>query len=558
MAEQTNSLIARKRRNSWKRATWGVLFWATVGASLVSAAPPGWNQTWADEFEGTTVDTTKWDPILWTTPFNNEQQAYHPSRVTVSDGNLVLTADDANFGGKSYTSGKVESKYTQQYGRWEIRAKLPGTQGTWPAIWLLPDTSVYPWPSQGEIDIMENRGHQPELTSSAYHWGPNFQTRQFTFEEQEATNGGQAENYHDEFHTYAVEWDATKLRFFVDDVHYQTISNARTGGFLGRQSAPVETVLNVAVGGDFLGGEQPNGSSVWPQQMLIDYVRIYERDASPPPVVFRNGSFEEQGGSLAGWSTFGNVLPNVQTHHEAPALNGSETLKIFGQFNDGLNFSGVQQGISVSAGDSISATASALVRADDAIAGENVAAMQFDFYSEWGAVFGSAGYLGSSSWTVIADAATTQDQWVSHEISATVPADTVEARVVLAFVQPANDGGAIHIDDVSFINNSLELNADADSDGDVDGADFLSWQRGLTLNDGTSVADGDFNFDGVVDAGDLSVWETSYVESSTVSAAVVPEPSSLVLMMGAMFVFFSPDRSFRKWATERKRERYHW
>ncbi|MEO2049397.1 MAG: glycoside hydrolase family 16 protein [Pirellulales bacterium] len=515
----------------WVRVLF-VLWYVLVGSSIIYAAPAGWNATWSDEFDGTQLDTSKWDPILWTTPFNNEQQAYHPSRATVSGGNLVLTADDANFGGKSFTSGKVESKFEQQHGRWEVRAKLPGTQGTWPAIWLLPDTAQYPWPSQGEIDILENRGNQPELTSSAFHWGPDFFGRQFVFAEQQATNGGQAENHHDDFHTYAVEWSASRLRFFVDDVHYYTISNANTGGFLGNQTAPMELNLNVAVGGDFLGGAQPNESSVWPQQMLVDYVRVYERDTAPPPVVFRNGNFEKQDGSLADWSTFGNTIPNVQSHSEA-VLDGDSALKLFGQFSGGTNSSGVEQGISVSPGDSISASASAYVRSDDSISGTNNRVdLKFDYYSDFGGTYESSDYLSSTTIT-IANGITNNDQWLDHVLAEVVPAGAVEARLAVVFVQPDNQTGAVHIDAIQFVNLDLEFNADADNDGDVDGADFLYWQRGFGQNDGTSVVVGDFNFDGQVVGDDRDVWETQFGEGGLplTSAATVPEPTSVLLMI---------------------------
>ncbi len=524
------------------------------------AAPAGWNLTFSDEFDGTEVDTAKWDPITWINPHNNELQAYHPSRVTVSDGNLVLTADDNKIdfsvngvqNRKNFSSGKVESKFTQQYGRWEIRAKLPGTQGTWPAIWLLPDTDVYSWPSQGEIDILENRGNEPNLTSSAFHWGPDFFGRQFRFDEHQATNGGEMENFHDEFHTYAVEWDTTKLRFFVDGVNHYTLTNAETangfypGGFLSQQTAPMELNLNVAVGGDFL--PNPNGSSVWPQQMLIDYVRVYERDENPPPVVFQNGSFEAHGGSFASWRDFGNSILNVQTHHEASALDGTETLKLYGEFQPGTTASGVQQGISVSAGDSISATASALVRAEDDLVGENVVVMTVDYYSEFGGEFGSSSYLGSTSSPVeLANASTANDVWVPHTLTDTVPAGAVEARLALVFVQPGLDGGAVHIDNVSFTNLDLELNADANNDNKVDGADFLAWQKGLGQDDGTSVAIGDFNYDGVVDGEDLAVWKTQ-ANPGQLAALIhqIPEPSTfallLVLLLGrsALYPTFLP------------------
>lgn len=235
-----------------------LLITSLVSASslTVHADPAGWDLTWSDEFDGTSLDISKWDPIYWNTPHNNEQQAYRPDRATVSGGNLVLTADHANNGGKDYTSGKVESKIANQYGRWEIRAKLPGTQGTWPAIWLLPDTNTYPWPTQGEIDILENRGNQPNLTSSAFHYGNQWPQNQFRYNEQITSKLGQLDNYHDEFHTYAVEWDSGKIRFFVDDVNYYTLYDQDVGGYISNQ-APMEVNLNVAVGGDFLGVLNP-------------------------------------------------------------------------------------------------------------------------------------------------------------------------------------------------------------------------------------------------------------------------------------------------------------
>lgn len=511
-----------------------VLAAATFGAHLAQAAPPGWIPTFSDEFEGSTLDTTKWDPILWLTPFNNERQAYHPSRVTVAGGNLVLTADDTPLGGKSYTSGKVESKFTQQYGRWEVRAKLPGTQGTWPAIWLLPDTTMYGWPTQGEIDVLENRGNQPHLTSSAYHYGPNVAGHKYQFLEQQTSVGGQLDDYHDDFHVYAVEWDADRLRFFVDDVNYYTIFNADVGGFLASQSAPMETVLNVAVGGDFLGGEQPNGSSDWPQQMLVDYVRVYERDPNAPPRVFRNTGFEADGGGLGSWSTFGvnaNGNPNVLVHDET-LLAGDHALKLFGQFNNRENYSGVLQGITVSEGDRVEANVSTFVRSADSIAGtSNQALLKIEYYSKLGGQYGSADMI-SEVIEVLADGSTAQDQWLEHNVSGVAPAGAVEARLVLFFRQPANEGGAVHFDEVEFRNLDLPTPADADGNGQVEGADFLSWQRGAGTSQSGLPADGDFDFNQAVDDGDLTLWQQQYGAATT--AVVVAEPVSAALAAAAL------------------------
>jgi hypothetical protein len=365
---------------------------------------------------------------------------------------------------------------------------------------LLPETDDHPWPSQGEIDIIENRGHQPHLTSSAFHWGPHFEGRKFLTAELMATQGGQPANYHQAFHTYAVEWDATKLRFFVDDVHYHTVTNEQTktkaypDGFLATQTAAMEVNLNVAVGGSFLGDEQPNGSSEWPQQMLVDYVRVFERDANPPPARFQNGSFESPegapGGSLAGWSTFGNVQPNIQTGHEVAAREGKQTLKLFGQFSGSENYSGVSQGISVTAGDTLSASASALVPSVDDLVGANSVVLKFDYFSDFGGLFDSSSYLGSSAPVVVADAATVNDAWLDFQLTDTAPAEAVEARLVLVFIQPSGEGGSAHIDQVRFENLDLQKNAGDDKDGE--GASFSSGQQDVSPSVRVTVATDDY------------------------------------------------------------------
>ena len=429
----------------------------------VHATPPGWKLVWSDEFEGSELDKSKWDAIDWKTPYNQELQAYHPSRVTVEGGNLVLTADDADYGGKSYTSGKVESRWRQQFGRWEVRAKLPGTHGTWPAIWLLPDPTKHPWPSQGEIDIMENSGHQPHLTSSAYHYGPHHSAREFKTKEQKTFNLGKLENYHDEFHTYAVEWDKDKLKFFVDDVLYYTIHDADVGGFLSSQTAPAETLINVAVGGFFVEEAPPNETSVWPQKLLVDYVRVYEREENPPPRILINGGFETNDGSLAGWSTFGNNLddkPNVQVPKD-PTSSTNAVLMLSGQSNDKENSSGVSQGISVSPGDSISASLRAYVPAAHTITGTaNRLEMSFDYFKVEGGKPASTDFLSSKVIT-IADRNSNNDQWLEHSLTDTVPANAVEARLKLSFVQPNNEQGAVYLDDIRFKNLDLKVVVDA-------------------------------------------------------------------------------------------------
>ncbi len=420
-------------------------------SQVVKAAPPplpGWQVSWFDEFDGNQVNGGLWDVVFSTNPTNNSRQAYLPNQVSVGGGNLVITASNQPYAGLPYRSGQVTSKNQQQYGRWEVRAKLPTSRGMWPAIWLLPEVSQYAWPSQGEIDFMENRGDEPHMTSSAFHWGTNPPySHDFVYSDQKAVHGGALQNYHNSFHTYAVEWEPSQIRFYVDDVHHFTVYDADTGGFLGQQSAGMELVLNTAVGGDFL--DDPDGTTVWPQQFLIDYVHVYEPAATPAPMTFTNGDFEAHNGTLAGWSTFGNRIPNVQTNVEA-VRSGSSSLKLFGQFNGAQNFSGVTQGITVAPGDELRAIARSFVRAADSIAGtNNELALKIDFYNTRHGEFGTAAYIGSQQ-MVLANGASPNQQWLEGELRATAPNGAVEARMALVFRQTNGAGGAVHVDDVLF------------------------------------------------------------------------------------------------------------
>jgi beta-glucanase (GH16 family) len=178
--------------------------------------------------------------------------------------------------GKPYRSARLESWEAFGPGRFEARIDLPTTQGMWPAFWLFPNSPSIPWPTGGEIDILENRGRQPFLVSSAYHWqtnpGPCCGQHQYVFEEYTATVDGEQVNFHEGFHTYAVEWDATLLRFYVDGVLHYTVNETANRPIFETQK---NIILNLAVGGDF--GGNPDGTTVFPQQMDIDYVRVWQR-----------------------------------------------------------------------------------------------------------------------------------------------------------------------------------------------------------------------------------------------------------------------------------------
>jgi beta-glucanase (GH16 family) len=508
-----------------------LLGFSIAGVARAQTAHVGWTPVWNDEFEGATLDPAKWEPETTTNPANNERQAYIPQQVSVAGGNMVITSENIPYGGKQYRSGRVHSEYAQRHGRWEIRADLPTSRGMWPAIWLLPDAS---WPSQGEIDIMENRGTQTGLTSSAYHFGTNPPYfHDYRYGEQTTAKFGVSQNYHTGFHTYAVEWDAKKLRFFVDDVHYLTLYDADMGGYLGRQTAPMRTILNTAVGGDFLGALQPNSSTVWPQQFLIDYVRVFNKNGDV--IRLRNGDFDENGGSLAGWTTFGNRLNtnNVSVHNEA-IDTGPAALKLFGQANGNTNYSGVSQGITVAGGQEVRATAESFIRSQDSIAGTgNTVQMKIEFYSDFGGKYGTSDMLLETAIT-IADATSPNNAWRPHDLSAVAPAGAVEARLAFVFSQPAaGGGGAVHIDDVMFRNLALPDVADANGDGKVDGVDFLRWQRQVGSVSAQGPTDGDFNFDGQIDGADLQAWTEQFGAGATGANLAVAEPSSAVAAMMA-------------------------
>ncbi len=503
-----------------------------LGSTSAFAAPDSWTQVWSDEFDGSAVNATNWRNMLWTTPHNNERQAYVPQQAAVANGLLTITATNQPYGNKSYRSARLESNYAKQFGRWEIRAKLPSTKGTWPAIWLLPNVTQEPWPSQGEIDILENRGQQPNLTSSAFHHGPNWQNHQYVSSEHTQARFGEPVDFHDGFHTYAVEWDAEKLRFFVDDINWYTVHDADVGGTIS-QDAPMETVLNVAVGGNFFGedpNQQPDGTSVWPQTMQVDYVRVFDRN-NAVPITMTNGDFETNDGSLAAWSTFGNrpETNNVSIHNEA--AHGDASLKLFGQFPQPVasNTSGISQGITVEAGDEVRADVSRFIRSQDSIVGTaNHVRMRIEFYDEFGGKADTAAMLQRTNLT-IANGSSANDAWQDFDLSAVAPANAVEARLAFVFTQNSNAGGAVHLDDVNFMNLSLAAGADFNLDGSVNGEDLAMWQDGYGTNNAER-EDGDADGDGDVDGRDFLAWQrqaTPPESLNNVEALAVPEPAAL-------------------------------
>ena len=258
---------------------------------------PAWEMVWSDEFDGETLDAGKWSPNIWPArKVNDEDQTYTPreKNLRVENGNLVIEAHKEDYEGANYTSGRVHSdgKGDFLYGRFEARAKLPRGKGTWAAIWMLPSdpfkyattceegedwqgsSTCNAWPNSGEIDIMEHVGYQMghihgTVHNEAYYW--------LKWEQRKGRI--LLDDVDTAFHVYALEWTPERIDVFVDDSHYFTYVNENTGWQVWPYDQPFHVILNLAVGGGW--GRAGGGidDTVFPQRMLVDYVRVYQRAA---------------------------------------------------------------------------------------------------------------------------------------------------------------------------------------------------------------------------------------------------------------------------------------
>jgi beta-glucanase (GH16 family) len=254
-----------------------------------SSTIPGWTLVWSDEFnlpDGSSPDASKWNLVTAGNGFGNEElESYtnRPQNAEIQNGNLVITALKESYTGADmvshdYTSARLNSsnKFAQAYGRFEARIKIPYGQGMWPAFWLLgSDLSTKAWPTCGEIDIMENIGREPSAVHGTIH-GPGYSGGKgigspFSFPD--------GRKFAEDFHVYAVEWSPNQIKFYVDNNLYATRTPADLpAGTKWVYDHPFFILLNLAVGGKWPGN--PDATTVFPQQMLVDYVRVYKRSGS--------------------------------------------------------------------------------------------------------------------------------------------------------------------------------------------------------------------------------------------------------------------------------------
>jgi len=254
---------------------------AMIGSEGQSAKQR-WKLVWQDEFnalDGSPIDKTKWTPEIGGHGWGNHELQYYTDRIENafhSKGSLVIKAIQEEFAGRSYTSARLTTKhtFTTTYGRFEARIKLPRGQGIWPAFWLLgDDIGKVGWPKCGEIDIMELIGKQPATVHGTIH-GPGYSGSKGISSSHSLTEG---KKFADAFHIFAVEWEPDVLRFYCDNVLYKTLTPADLPqGTTWVYNHPFFILLNVAVGGDWPGA--PDNTTVFPQEMLVDYVRVFKRD----------------------------------------------------------------------------------------------------------------------------------------------------------------------------------------------------------------------------------------------------------------------------------------
>ena len=206
---------------------------------------------------------------------NGELQYYtdRTENVTVQNGVLVITAKEEQFNGSNYTSARLltKGKFQQTYGRFEARIKLPYGKGIWPAFWLLGDDSNGSeiWPQIGEIDIMEYVGDDPTRVFGTVH-GPGYSGAQGVTKSYELDG----DRFDTGFHIFGIEWGPDYINYYVDDVLYNQITPEDVTGEWVFNRGPFYIILNVAVGGALPGS--PNAETVFPQNMLVDYVRVYK------------------------------------------------------------------------------------------------------------------------------------------------------------------------------------------------------------------------------------------------------------------------------------------
>lgn len=252
---------------------------ARTFAQQPAAAKNGLRLVWREEFNGTTIDTSKWNREVNGDGGGNHEAQYYTARssnAAIKNGCLVITARKEAYQGKAFTSARLTTQHKEEftYGRIEVRAKVPNARGSWPAIWLLSNSIPLNWPHTGELDIMEEVGYRPDTIFSTIHSAVS-------------GDGGHigVPGASKTFHVYAMDWTADSVKFYVDEQPVfaygnQHLADSKAAASQWPFNHPFFVILNVAVGGDW-GGQKGIDNAAFPQSMLVDWVRIYQREKNP-------------------------------------------------------------------------------------------------------------------------------------------------------------------------------------------------------------------------------------------------------------------------------------
>ena len=448
-----------------------------VSAGAVAQVSPGWTLVWSDEFtqaDGSSPDSTKWTYETGTGSggWGNNELEYYTSRTNnarIENGQLVIEARQESYLGSAYTSArlKTQGKATWTYGRMEARMKIPRGQGIWPAFWMLG--ANFPsagWPTCGEIDILENIGSELTTVHGTLH-GPGY-------------SGGNGISgpyslpgnavFADDFHLYAVEWTTNQIKWLVDSQQYFSVAPASLpGGATWVFTQPQFLLLNLAVGGNWPGN--PSGSTVFPQRLIVDYVRVYAVSNALPSSsgTLINGNFES--GLLAPWvgkdgccanaqgaaitSTNGLVWdPTINANNNQGIRNpafGAYACKTYGNFSGGMNSPGFFQDVAALPGSIWNASIKARTQSTDQIRDGNQAVVEVSFLGTTDnllAKFASPMFNTNMPINTWIDLNVTQQTFPALGTTNLLraPAGTAKARFEVTFSQTLYEWGSIYFD----------------------------------------------------------------------------------------------------------------
>ena len=293
-----------------------------------------WNLVWEDNFDGTTLDQTKWSFQTGDGGWGNNELQYYTDRidnVNVNAGILEIIGKSENYMGADYTSGRIRSidKGDWTYGRFEASIKMPIGQGIWPAFWMLPTDNIYGgWPASGEMDIMEYLGHQANITYATAHYGTNGD-HQFQGDSYTLPTG----DFSQSFHEFAMEWKPDTLEWFVDDLLIFTLTATDIAPYTWVFDQDFHFILNLAIGGNWPGN--PDGTTVFPQTLEVDYVRAYQLiedikmigdDYIQPCEIAVEYAVPDMSGTTYNWSipSGASITSGESTHSIIINFNGNE------------------------------------------------------------------------------------------------------------------------------------------------------------------------------------------------------------------------------------------